>query len=199
MSHNKKSGIINYMKKENFPAKGARLDPSGQGPASGWSVTSLVNNDGCFDLQFRKDTRRERTNSPTYYRWKAQFVITAQKENIKLLEKVKKEIGCGEITISKDQARLSVQKIDDISEIVAPYFRKNSLAEKKKKDFELWAKGVEIIKKNKGKPISNWKKNELCSLIEIHKSSAKYKSRPRAAKWIDMAKTISRQSKFVAQ
>jgi hypothetical protein len=160
--------------------------------AEKFSVAKLVNNDGCFDLQFRKDTRHERTNSPTYYRWKAQFIVTSPRNDIKILEKIKKEIGCGEITLSKDQARFSVQKIGDIAETVVPFFKKNCLAENKKKDFELWAKGVEIIERNKGKSLAAWKKNEICSLIEIHKSSAKYKSKPRTPKWLDMAKALSK-------
>ena len=157
-----------------------------------FNIVTLVNNDGCFDLQFRKDTRHERTNSPTYYRWKAQFVVTAPKENVKTLEKVKNEIGCGEVTISKDQARFSVQKIGDVAEIVVPFFKKNILSGEKKKDFELWAKGVEVIQRNKGKFLATWKKNDICTLIEIHKSSAKYKTRPRESKWLEMAKTLSK-------
>ncbi len=157
-----------------------------------FSISNIVNNDGCFDLQFRKDTRRERTNSPTYYRWKAQFVVTGPKESAKVLQKIKNEMGCGEVCISKDQARFSVQRIADIACVVVPFFRKNHLAEKKKKDFELWAKGVEIIQKNKGKYLASWKKNDLCTLIEIHKSSVKYKNRPRACKWLDMAKALSK-------
>jgi len=105
-----------------------------------FSVSAIVNNDGCFDLQFRKDTRSERTNAPTYYRWKAQFVVTAKKEDIKILEKIKREIGCGEVSVSKDQARFSVQKIGDVAELVVPFFRKNQLANKKKHDFEMWSK-----------------------------------------------------------
>lgn len=157
-----------------------------------FSVSGIVNNDGCFDLQFRKDTRHDRTNSPTYYRWKAQFVVTAPKANAKVLEKIRKEIGCGDVCTTKDQARFSVQKISDICEIVVPYFRKNKLSENKKKDFELWAKGVEIIQKNKGKFLTAWKKSDLSMLIQIQKSSAKYKNRPRAPKWLDMAKTLSK-------
>ncbi|MCX6724013.1 MAG: LAGLIDADG family homing endonuclease [Candidatus Staskawiczbacteria bacterium] len=157
-----------------------------------FNIVNLVNSDGCFDLQFRKDTRHERTNSPTYYRWKAQFVVTSPKNDFKILEKIKNEMDCGEITVSKDQARFSVQKISDIAEVVVPFFRKNLLADKKKKDFELWAKGVEVIQRNKGKSLASWKKNDLCTLIEIHKSSAKYKNRPRAPKWLEMAKAFSK-------
>ena len=93
-----------------------------------FDIVKIVNNDGCFDLQFRKDTRYERTNSPTYYRWKTQFVVTGPKDNIKVLEKIKNEMGCGEVTISKDQARFSVQKISDISGLIVPFFKKNLLA-----------------------------------------------------------------------
>ncbi|MCX6720439.1 MAG: LAGLIDADG family homing endonuclease [Candidatus Staskawiczbacteria bacterium] len=157
-----------------------------------FNVAVLTNQDGCFDLQFRKDVRRERTGSPTYYRWKAQFVVTGPKDNVKVLEKIKKELACGEVNISKDQARFSVQKIDDIAGIVVPFFKKNLLSDKKKKDFELWAKGVEVIHKNKGKHLAEWKKNDICTLIEIHKSSAKYKNKPREPKWLDMAKTLSK-------
>ena len=160
-----------------------------------FNIVNLVNSDGCFDLQFRKDTRHERTNSPTYYRWKAQFVVTAPKSDIKILEKIKRGMACGEINISKDQARFSVQKISDIAEVVVPFFKKNILSDKKKKDFELWAKGVEIIQRNKGKFLTAWKKNDICTLIEIHKSSAKYKSRPREPKWLEMAKTLSKTTK----
>ena len=157
-----------------------------------FNIVNLVNSDGCFDLQFRKDTRHERTNAPTYYRWKTQFVVTAPKDDIKILEKIKSEMECGEVSISKDQARFSVQKISDIAETVVPFFRKNSLAANKKKDFELWAKAVEIIQKNKGKALTEWKKNDLNCLIEIQKSSAKYKSRPRQPKWLEMAQTLSK-------
>ncbi|MFA6190074.1 MAG: LAGLIDADG family homing endonuclease [Candidatus Staskawiczbacteria bacterium] len=153
-----------------------------------FNISTIVNNDGCFDLQFRKDARHDRTGSPTYYRWKAQFVVTSPLSKIKILEKIKKEFNCGEISTSKDQARFSVQKIDDLSKIVISFFKKNPLSDKKKKDFELWLKAVEILKNNKGKNLSTWKKNEICSLIEIHKSSAKYKNNPRTPKWFEMAK-----------
>jgi len=157
-----------------------------------FNIVNLVNGDGCFDLQFRKDVRRERTNSPTYYRWKAQFIITNPKENIKVLEKVSKEFGCGKITISKDQARFSVQKIDEIIDVIMPFFRKNLLVGNKKQDFSLWSKGVEIIYRNKGKPLVSWKKSDLMQLIEIQKAGVKYKNKPRQPKWLEMAKAFSK-------
>jgi hypothetical protein len=157
-----------------------------------FDIVNLANNDGCFDLQFRKDTRYERLNSPTYYRWKVQFVITLPKSDIKILDKIKNKIGCGQVSISKTQARFSVQKIDDVVKFIIPYFRKNCLTQNKKKDFELWVKATEIIYKNKGKYLSAWKKAEINSLIEIQKSSFKYKNKPRQPKWLNMAQTLTR-------
>ena len=157
-----------------------------------FDITQLVNQNGCFDLQFRKDTRHERTGSPTYYRWKMQFVITAPKENLKLLKRAKTMINCGEVYITKDQARFSVQKIEDIYNSIVPFFKKNKLLGKKGKDFELWQKAVNIIYTNKGKNILKWKKNDLFSLIQIHKSIAKYKNKPRKAKWMEKAKTFTK-------
>ncbi len=157
------------------------------------SINEIVNSNGCFDLQFRKDVKKERLNSPTYYRWKAQFVVTSSVENIKLLKKIKETFNCGKISKTKNQARFSVQKIDNIIATVVPFFIKNPLQNNKKKNFELWVKAVEILQRNKGKSLSGWKNNEICSLIEIHKSSVKYKNNPRAPKWFDMAKTFCKR------
>lgn len=161
-------------------------------PKKDFNIVELANNDACFDLQFRKDTKNERTGSPTYYRWKTQFVITTQKENIKVLQKAKKIIGCGNVSVTGGQARFSVQKIDDIIEAVIPYFNKNKLSGKKKSDFELWQKAAGIIYKNKGVAIFKWQKSDLLALLEIHKALAKYKTKSRSGKWLEMAAVIAK-------
>lgn len=159
-----------------------------------FNIVNLINKNCCFDLQFRQDVRHERTDSPTYYRWKTQFIIATPKEDIKLLNKIKKMFGCGNIYLEKNQARFSVQKIEDINKFILPFFTKNKLKSINKKDFDLWQRAVNIIYSNKGKPISKWKRNELLSLIQIHKSIAKYKNHPRIGKWMEMAKTIAKTS-----
>ncbi len=172
-----------------------------------FNLLHLVNESGCFDLQFRKDVRHERTGSPTYYRWKLEFVITAAKENAAVLEMAQKELGCGNVSIIKEQARFSVQNIDDINSIVVPYFTRHSLgggghkgnppsrnaSADKEKDFDLWQKAAAIAYKNKGKAIAKWEKSDLTELIQIHQQMAKFKARPRKQKWIDMAQTFAKQ------
>lgn len=147
------------------------------------STAEIVSQDGCFDLQFRKDVRHKRTGSPTYYRWKIQFVVTGPKDKSASLEKIGQALKCGKLTTSAGQARYSVQKIEDINEIVVPYFNKNQLSGKKKSDFALWQKAVKIIYQNKGKSLLAWKKSDFLQIIEIQKSTEKYKIKPRTAKW----------------
>lgn len=157
-------------------------------------IAELASNDACFDLQFRKDTRHERTNSPTYYRWKLQFVVTLPKEKAKLMKTIKRKIGCGAIYITNSQTRFSVQNINDISNLVVPFLKKNKLSGAKRKDFELWRKAADILKGNKGKNIASWKKSDLLSLIQIHKSMRIYKQNPRESKWLGLAKSMAKTS-----
>ena len=119
------------------------------------NINALINQSGCFDLQFRKDTKHKRYKSPTYYHWKAQFVI------IKPPEKIRNILKCGNIHTTQEQARYSVQNIDEIKNAIIPYFQKLRLSGRKKKDFELWTNAVDILYKNKGKLLSSWKKNDF--------------------------------------
>lgn len=153
------------------------------------NIMKLATNNVCFDLQFRKDTKYKRHNAPTYYRWKVQFVITDFKGKAKEMERIRKEIGCGRVHLTKDQARFSVQKIEDITNFIVPLFNRKKLSGSKKKDFELWKKSVDIIYRNKGKYLAKWKKKDLLSLIEIQKSIVKYKNRTRQPRWLSVAQS----------
>lgn len=151
------------------------------------NILELINSSACFDLQFRQDTKKDRLNSPTYYRWKAQFIITRPLAEMESLREILSTMGCGKIHSIQNQARFSVQNIDEIKNIVIPYLQKNPLQETKKKDFDLWVKAVEIIFKNKGKNFLAWTKEDFQKLIKIQKESQKYKEKHKSLKWISTA------------
>ncbi|MFA5878290.1 MAG: LAGLIDADG family homing endonuclease [Candidatus Staskawiczbacteria bacterium] len=155
------------------------------------NIVQIVNQEGCFDLQFRKDTKANRTNSPTYYRWKVQFIITKNASQSNVLESVRDTLQCGNVHVVKNQARYSVQNITEVYECVVPYFKKHALSGKKKNDFQAWSKAVEIIYKNKGKILAAWIPGDFQKLMAIHKDIAKYKSRPKKAKYLSMAETFA--------
>ncbi len=160
---------------------------------SGDYIAGFVDGEGCFDLQFRKDVRHERTNKPVYYGWRYQFVIVTRKDDEELLRKIKNTLNCGTIHFARgDQARYSVQDIENLNSIIIPFFRKYPLSGKKNKDFELWAEAIKILYQNKGKFIKKWSKEDFLRLIEIQKLMQKYKAkRPQGFKWISMAETMA--------
>jgi len=156
------------------------------------NIAKIANEAGCFDLQFRKDVRHKRTNSPTYYCWKAQFVITGSVEKEDTLKKIQQALDCGKLHyITGTKIRYSVQKLEDLQNKIMPFFNENSLSKDKKRDFELWAQAIGILYQNKGKSLSQWPKDLFRQLINIQKSSQQYKSKKtRTPKWIPVAEAV---------
>ncbi len=174
-------------------------------------IIKLVNERGCFDLQFRRDVRHKRTGTPTYYSWRAQFVVVGNLDKEDLLKQIQSTLNCGKIHYITEprkskaklaermefssptgiQLRYSVQDIKNLHEIIIPFFKENPLSGNKKKDFELWAEAVKILYQNKGKHLSSWPKETFLRLIEIQKLMQKYKARKLpVSKWLPVAEAI---------
>ena len=157
------------------------------------NILKLINEAGCFDLQFRRDVKSKRTNSPTYYSWKAQFAIAAKIDKEKFLREIQNTLNCGRIHyITGTQLRYSVQAVDELCNIVVPFFETNQLSGKKKQDFELWAEAINIIYRNKGKKINAWSREDFQALIDRQEAMLKYKvKKTQASKWLPMAQSVA--------
>ncbi|SRR5258708_7182964 len=112
-------------------------------------IAGLVDGEGCFSLNFRRDVRRERKKSPIYFRWKAAFSIVMRMDDHSLLELVKTTLGCGDITYSRGNVRFQVQDTQILQSIIVPFFTLHKLYGKKSKDFQLWKEAVSILVKNR--------------------------------------------------
>lgn len=156
------------------------------------NIIKLIKENGCFDLQFRRDVRHKRTGTPTYYGWKAQFVIMGPLDKEDLLKEIQNTLNCGRLHyITGTQLRYSVQAIDDLYNIIVPFFRKYQLSGKKKHDFELWAEAIKILYQNKGKRLNQWPKESFQYLIDIQKSIQQYKAKKnQSSKWLPTAEAI---------
>jgi hypothetical protein len=158
------------------------------------NINKFLADTACFDLQFRRDVRHKRTGSPVYYSWKAQFIVTGSLDREDLLREIQELIGCGKLHyITAKQLRYSVQSIDDIHDKVIPFLRGYPLrsTNARVKDFELWAKAVEIIHQNKGISLSQWPKESFGQLINIQKAIQKYKAkRVQNSKWLPVAEAV---------
>ena len=157
------------------------------------NILKLINEAGCFDLQFRRDVKSKRANSPTYYSWKAQFAIAAKIDKEEALREIKNALNCGRIHyITGTQLRYSVQAVDELYNIVVPFFKANQLSGKKKQDFELWAEAIKIIYRNKGKKVFGWSKEDFQALIDLQKAMLKYKvKKTQASKWLPVAQSVA--------
>ncbi len=162
------------------------------------NITKVVNEIGCFDLQFRRDVKNKRANSPVYYGWKAQFVIVAKVDKEDLLKQICNMLNCGRIHyITGTRLRYSVQDIKSLNDVIVPFFRTNPLSGNKKKDFELWAEAIGIIYQNKGKSLNQWPRDSFLRLIDIQKLTQQYKTKKtQNSKWLSIAESLYGASKI---
>jgi intein-encoded DNA endonuclease-like protein len=113
-------------------------------------IAGFVDGEGCFYLTYRSETRRERAGSPTYFRWTPYFTILLREDDLEILKQIQRALACGKIYHMKGgQVSVGIQNINDLFEKVVPFFIKYPLRAKKKNDFNLWCKALEIVYKNK--------------------------------------------------
>ena len=82
-------------------------------------IVGYVDGEGCFGFQYRKDVRHEWPGSPVHYSWKAQFTITARKDEIDLFERIKFTFGYGKIYNQKknnvvEEIHYCVSNLEDL-------------------------------------------------------------------------------------
>ena len=157
-------------------------------PLSPEFVAGLTAGEGCFDLQFHRDVRKERKGSPAYYSWKVQFVINLKNKDLELIKKLPQALKCGTVHTPIGYARFSIQDMDNLYHIVLPFFRKYPPYGNKQKDFELWAKAVEILYANRfirrtargkqGFAKKIWERTPFQRILELHKLMQLYKITP---------------------
>jgi len=155
-------------------------------------VAGFIDGEGCFFLTYRKETKYTRPGNPTYYRWSAIFAMTLREDDVKILKQIRDTWECGNVYFlnTKDnrlgkQAYFGVQNIDDAYNKVLPFFKKFPLRAKKKYDFELWSKALELIyKKKKNREPYTIKDHELLKEIRTkmkvfkQKTNREYRNSP---------------------
>ena len=119
-------------------------------------VAGFIDGEGCFFLTYRKETKHTRPGNPIYYRWSVGFAMTLREDDVEILKQIRNTLECGNVYFlnTKDsragkQAYFGVQNTDDAYNKVLPFFRKFPLRAKKRYDFELWSKALELIYRKK--------------------------------------------------
>ena len=156
-------------------------------------ISGLVDGEGCFALNFRRDKRHERRGNPEYFYWVIKFVIVLRNDDKDLLEKVRNTFDCGHITVSKNQARYCVDRIGDLRENIVPFFVRHPLYGKKRRDFLLWTEALDILYQNMQLPIrkgkqgfakKQWELSDIQRLLGIKQKMERYKAKGPTWKWL---------------
>ena len=117
-------------------------------------IAGFVDGEGSFVffLSPRKDIRLG-------FELNLDFQIEVRIDDKEILERIKKTLGCGHINVLNYErykkwmphVKYRVGRIEDLRNKLVPFFRRYPLQAKKKKNFEIFAKAVEI----------KWKKRHL--------------------------------------
>jgi len=115
-----------------------------------WLV-GFTDGEGCFSVSIFK-------NKTTKSGWQIfpEFVITQGEKSLPALKKIEKYFKCGRTYINRrkdnhqeDVYRYCVRSINDLSEIIIPFFKENKLQTAKADDFKKFCKIIQIIKQQK--------------------------------------------------
>lgn len=137
-------------------------------------IAGFIDGEGCFSLSFRKDVRHERPGSPVYYSWKALFAIELRQDDHKVLIVIKELLGCGTVTYSqRGTARYQVGNLDELSDVLIPFFEQHPLIGKKKNDYELWKEAVKILWDQKH--TKEAREEGLKKLVALHQAMRPFK------------------------
>ena len=121
---------------------------------NGW-VVGFVDGEGSFIV-----TIFHHPKSRMKYGWQVfpELVVTQRATNLNALEEIQKVLGCGNICKSKEKGeyghkeplyRYAVRSIKELNEKVIPFFEKNRLQSKsKKEDFKKFTKILRMMRKS---------------------------------------------------
>ncbi len=150
-------------------------------------IAGFVDGEGCFSLFYRKDIKKFKKSQKTYYEWKVCFAIVNRIDDANLLKNIKNTLNVGSLYFGKRLVQFRVSNLDELYNVVIPFFNKYKLRAKKRKDFKLWSEAVNILyhqKLKEGKILKGlyrFRKKDrdqekLARLNEIREKMKKYKS-----------------------
>ncbi|MBI5392117.1 LAGLIDADG family homing endonuclease [Candidatus Woesearchaeota archaeon] len=106
-------------------------------------VLGLCEGEGSFVISILKSKHySRRTNN---LRAKLIFCLTLHEKDRFLLKKLRIFFNCGYICNAREEARFSVERMNDINEKIIQFFNRNCLIGKKRRDYTLWKKAVKIF------------------------------------------------------
>lgn len=119
---------------------------------TGW-VVGFVDGEGCFSIGFvRQSNRANRRGYRTGYQVAHEFAVTQGEQSISCLEDLREFFGVGQVLVNKRYDnhrehlyRYVVRRRVELLETVIPFFKQYPMRSSKQRNFEKFAKCVELI------------------------------------------------------
>ncbi len=145
----------------------------------GW-IIGFVDGEGCFSIGIvRQPSRTNRKGYKTGYQVFHEFAVTQGAKSVACLTELHKYFGVGQVLINQRHDnhrehlyRYVVRKRTDLLGVVIPFFKQNPLHSSKQKDFEKFARCMELIETK-----SHLTREGLIEIVEIVQTMNRQKSK----------------------
>jgi len=119
----------------------ASLPKGGNAPLNPWFLTGFTDGEGSWGISISKDSTRK-----LGFHISLKFTIGLHANDIALLERIAAHFGVGCVHIGPDNLiRWQVSSIQELVNVIIPFFEKYPLISKKRADFELFKRIVELV------------------------------------------------------
>jgi len=114
----------------------------------GW-VVGFIDGEGCFSVSLHR-------NPTTRIGWQImpEFVVTQGQKSLEVLKKLQSFFGCGHIFVNhrhdnhkENLYRFCVRSFVDLQRKIVPFFKEYQLQTAKSRDFEIFARIIELMQK----------------------------------------------------
>jgi hypothetical protein len=124
----------------------------------GW-VTGFVDGEGCFSIGFvRQPSRPGRKGYKTGFQVSHEFAVTQGAKSVACLHELEGFFGVGGVLVNRRYDnhtehlyRYAVRRRTDLIETIIPFFARHPLRSSKRRDFEKFARCVEMIDQGRHK------------------------------------------------
>ncbi len=116
--------------------------------AFGNYLSGFTDGEGCFSLE--EHMAKSTSGRECLYR-RATFQVSLRIDDIEILRVIMSFLGCGTVVerprqiVGDRTARFLVSNKSELHDIIIPQFTQYPLRAKKKRDFEIWRKGVDLM------------------------------------------------------
>ena len=150
------------------------VNPNSSGLSKDW-VVGFVDGEGCFHVAINKNPQTK-----FGYQIIPEFVLVQHERDINLLYRLRTFFGCGVVRKNRqDRYCLRIRKLENLLNVVVPFFERHPLKSKKNVDFKKFAYVVKLMSEGKHLTVEGFNEiSKIASQINRKVDRIKIESTP---------------------